>query len=97
MTAYQLTPVGPEGPEPLRMKVIYVKSYDDLLVENERLKANVEGWAEMWHDEVNRRIGVQNRLNRSMRVLASLARLAPGMPGLIEAARREIWRLDRGV
>jgi len=101
VTAYQLTPVGASGPEPDRTQEIEIPSVLELRAENERLKVLLaetidarEAWASMWHDEVNRRLGVQNRLNRSMRVLASLGRLSPRMAAVVESARREIWRLD---
>lgn len=102
MTAYQLTPVGASGPEPDRAVVLDIPTTAELLAENERLCALLaetrdarEAWHTAWKTAVDMRLADRERLQRHMRVLASLARLAPGMPGLIEAARREIWRLDR--
>jgi hypothetical protein len=98
VTAYQLIPVGAEGLEPDRAQRVEVLSYTELALQNEQLRTDLEaarvdvaGWSEMWLDEVNRRIGVQSRLNRSMRVLASLGRLSPRMAAAVEVARREVW------
>jgi hypothetical protein len=88
VTAYRLTPVGPEGPERHRAQRVEVRSYTDVVAELERVER-------LWREEVDHRIGVQARLNRSMRVLASLARLSPRMAGVVAAAGREIWQLDR--
>jgi hypothetical protein len=88
MTAYRLTPVGAAGPEPERARRIEVRSYTEVLAELERVER-------LWREEVNLRIEVQKKLNRSMRVLASLRRLSPRMADLVAGAGREIWRLDR--
>jgi hypothetical protein len=88
VTAYQLTPVGPEGPERHRARRVEVRSYTEVLAELERVER-------LWREEVDQRIGVQQRLNRASRVLASLARLSPRMAGVVAAAGREIWQLDR--
>lgn len=102
MTAYSVTPVDSVDRE--HGVVVDIPSVLELRAENERLRALLaetvaarEAWASMWHDEVNRRLGVQNRLNRSMRVLASLGRLPPRMAAVVESSRREIRRLDRGA
>jgi hypothetical protein len=99
VTAYSLT--RPEERDRENGVVVDVLSKAELLAENERLHALVaetrlarDAWHDAWTTAVERRIADRERLTRSMRVLASLARLAPGMPALIEAARREIWRLD---
>ncbi len=95
MTAYQLTPVGAEGPEHDRAEQVEVRSYRELmhlLAETQRAR---DVATEMWRDEVDRRIAVQQKLNRASRVLASLGRLSPRMAAAVEGARREIWRLDR--
>lgn len=88
MTAYKLTPVGARGPEPDRARRIEMRSFSEVVADNERLER-------LWREEVDQRIEVQARLNRASRVLASLARLSPRMAGVVAAAGREIWRLDR--
>lgn len=84
MTAYQLTPVGPNGAEEHRAVRIKVRSYAELLADNERLET-------LWRQEADLRVRTQERLNRASRVLASLGRLSPQMARLVEAARREVW------
>lgn len=99
VTAYSVT--RPEDQDRTNGVVVVIPSRLELEAENERLHALVaetrlarDAWHDAWTTAVERRIADREKLSRSMRVLASLARLAPGMPALIEAARREIWRLD---
>jgi hypothetical protein len=84
VTAYQLTPVGADGPEPDRARRVEVRSYTEVLAELERVER-------LWREEVDLRIAFQVRLSKASRVLASLGRLSPRMAGLVEAARREVW------
>jgi hypothetical protein len=98
VTAYQLTPVGPDGPQRERSQVIDVRSYEELLAENARLRAerataraDADNWHNAWATAVNNRIATQERLSRAMRVLASLGRLSPRMAEVVAAARREVY------
>lgn len=98
MTAYKLTPVGARGPERERSQVIDVRSYEELLAENVRLRAeraqaraDAEQWHAAWTCAVNNRAVDRQRLSRAMAVLASLGGLSPRMAGVVEAARREVW------
>ena len=102
MTAYRLTPVGASGPEPDRTQEIEIPSVLELRAENERLHALVaetriarDAWHDAWKTAVERRIADRERLSRSMRVLASLARLSPRMADVVAAAGREIYQMDR--
>ena len=82
MTAYSITPVGAQRVEgPLPRDAVSVAR---LHLEIERLRARVE-------DEATQRLRAQDRLNRSMRVLASLGRLSPRMASLVAVARKDIW------
>jgi hypothetical protein len=104
VTAYQLTPVGADGPEPERAQRIETLSYQEIAVQNELLRrdletarVDVEVWHRAWATAVNNRVADRERLSRAARVLASLGRLSPRMADVVEAARREIWRLDGGA
>jgi hypothetical protein len=87
VTAYRLTPVGAEGVEPHRARIIRFHSFDDLMRENERLKRRVER-------ETALRIRAQARATQAARVLSELERVSPSTAAAVERARREIWRLD---
>ncbi len=95
MTAYRLTPVGASGPEPGRAQRIEVLSYRELALQNERLKEALVA-ARLDADRAHGvRLETQHRLNRAMRVLAALERVAPALRRRVAEAREEIWRLDR--
>lgn len=102
MTAYGISPVGANGVERDREQRIDIPTRYELQLENERLKALLaetrearEAWHTAWKTAVDSRIATQERLSRSMRVLASLARLSPRMADVVAAAGREIYQLDR--
>lgn len=104
MTAYRLTPVGASGPEPDRAVRIEMRSYTEVLAENERLRALLQrvghvaesraGWRDRYERESQLRLQAQHRLNRAMRVLGEFGRVSPSTAAAVERARREIWRLD---
>jgi hypothetical protein len=105
VTAYQLTPVGPEGPEPDRARVVEVVSYAEVLEENRRLRERLHR-AELalrsagrvnarYEAESACRIETQIRLNRAMRVITAFERRSPAMRREVDAARDEIWELGR--
>jgi hypothetical protein len=81
---YLLTPIG----RPARARYVLGPrlgpSYSELLAENERLREQCDNESEL-------RIKAQDRLNKAMRVLASLGRLSPRMADLVEAARKDIF------
>lgn len=82
---YLLTPIGRPRCQP--MHVLGPKlgpSYSELLAEVERLQEQVD-------NENRLRMQAQDRLNKAMRVLASLGRLSPRMADLVEVARREVF------
>lgn len=107
MTAYGISPVGARGVERDREQRIDIPSRYDLMVENERLRLLLQrvghvaesraGWRERYEQESQLRLDAQHRLNRAMRILAEFGRVSRSSAAAVERARREIWRLDRGV
>jgi hypothetical protein len=98
VTAYQLTPVGPEGRQEERSREIEVLAYNELLAENVRLRAeraqaraDAEVWHLAWATAVNNRVQDRERVGRAMRVLASIGRASPFAAALVERARREVY------
>lgn len=88
MTVYGISPVGAHGAEWHRAKRIEVRSYTELVAENERLR-------QAWRAAHDARILSDSRANRAARVLAALGAQSVPMAAAVERARREIWRLDR--
>ena len=87
----ELIPVGADGLHPEAAVRIETLSYNELAFQNAQLidalsKAKLDAAAA--HDK---RIEAQTRLNRSLRVLASLGRHSPQMAAHVEAARREVY------
>lgn len=100
MTAYSVTRVDSVDRE--HGVVVEIPTRAELVRENERLRALLaetrearEAWHIAWRSAVDSRIATQERLTRSMRVLASLARLSPRMADVVAAAGREIYQMDR--
>ena len=98
MTAYELTPIGAEGPERERSQVIDTRPYSELLAENVRLRAeraaaraDAEVWHLAWATAVNNRVQDRDRVGRAMRVLASIGRASPFAAALVERARVEVY------
>lgn len=98
MTAYQLTPVGPEGPELHRTTFVRNPSKHELLVENQRLKeylevarADVCTYRRMWEAASNERLKADRRAQKAFRVLASIGRLNPFVAALVERGRVEVY------
>lgn len=91
MTAYQLTPVGPEGRQEERTEEIELLSYNELLDELRKARADAEVWHNAWATLVNARIADRHRLSRAMRVLASIGRLNPFAAALVERGRAEVY------
>lgn len=98
MTAYQLTPVGPNGVEEHRAQVVVLPSRADLLAENERLRGYLEAarvdvatYRRMWELASAERVQAETRSTRAFRVLASVGRLNPFAAALVERARAEVY------
>lgn len=79
-----LIPVGVDGLEEDRAVQVDVRTYTEVLADNQRLER-------LWREDVDLRISYQVRLSKASRVLASLGRLSPQMASVVEAARREVY------
>jgi len=100
MTAYTITPVGPNGPiKGLSKRVV---GWDlRLLEENERLRneldearrvaAGAQRLSQRLDNESRLRVTSQVRLHRVARALACLSEAHPELRESIELARLEIW------
>lgn len=77
-------PVGANGLEEDRAVRVQVRTFCEVVADNERLER-------LWREEVDLRIAYQVRLSKALRVLASLGRLSPQMAGLVASARREVY------
>lgn len=98
---YLLTPLNPKKAARYILGPALGPSYSELVAENQRLRrriddlkredAQIPALIERWENESALRVQAQQRLNRSMRVLASLGRLSPRMADLVAAARREVF------
>lgn len=98
MTAYEVIPVGAHGPDRERSQVVEVLTYEDLLLQNERLSADLErarvdadAWHQAWATVTNNRLTDRQRLSRAMRALAVLGAESQEMAARVEQARVEIW------
>lgn len=104
MTAYEVIPVGTRA-ERERSQVIEIQSYAEVLAENARLRERLhraelalrgaERVRARYEAESASRIETQIRLNRAMRVLTAFERRSPQVRRDVDAARDEIWGLDR--
>lgn len=100
MTAWRIAPVHTRADWGAGQDV-EVPSRAELLLQNERLKADLEtarldaaNWQAMWSGAHKARAAAEMRADRAARVLSSIERFNPVVAGLVAAARREIWRLD---
>lgn len=100
MTAYSVT--RPEDQDRTGGVVVEIPTVAELRLENEHLKELLDETRRArdaatagWLDAVNARIVDRQRLSTAARVLSSIERFSPVVAGLVAAARREIWRLDR--
>ena len=86
---YLITRIGPKGPDERGARYILGPPLGPSYSE---LRRQLEQARERLDNESALRVQAQDRLNRAMRVLASLGRLSPRMADLVATARKDIWR-----